>query len=95
MPSLSDLKEKAEELCPYRVGKWHDTRFDRRAHQPDSAWASCLGYGRKAVVSVMLYPPKNAPQLALIEPEFTIPLLEPEADVDVEQLELFEGEADG
>lgn len=85
MPTLSELKERAEELCPYPVGKWRNARFDRRAQSPDSASARCKGH--KAIVSVMVRPPEGAPYIVLLEEDETIPLQDAEARAP-EQLRL-------
>jgi hypothetical protein len=92
MPNLSDLKEKAEELCPYPLGKWINTKFDPVSRFPDNAFAYCIGH-KGVAVSVIVRPPEGAPHIALVSDSGnTIPLVEDKADVDAEQLELFEGE---
>lgn len=86
MPTLSELKERAEELCPYPVGKWRNARFDRRSQRPDSASARCKNH--KAIVSVIVHPPEGTPHIALLEEDETIPLDGDEAKSS-EQLELW------
>jgi hypothetical protein len=92
MSMLDDLKEKAERLCPYPVGKWYKAKFDWRALKADSAWAPCKGH--KATLSVLLYPPEDIPQIVLLEHDGdTVPLTEDteaEADLQPRQLELLE-----
>jgi len=89
MRTLSQLKEKAEELCPYPIGAWREAKFDRRAQSADSAWARCKG--EKAVLSVIVRPPEGVSHIALVHEDGpTIPLTdngkEP-GDVDDDQVE--------
>lgn len=86
MPTLKELKEQAEKLCPYPIDKWRNARFDCRAQKPDSASARCKGH--KAIVSVMVRPPKGVSHIALLERDETIPLRDETAE-STEQLELW------
>jgi len=93
MPKLSDLKKKAEELCPYPIGNWINAKFDPVSRFPDSAFAPCEGY-KGVVVSVIVHPPEGVPHMAIVsESGNTIPLVEDEVEADeddgqLEQLEL-------
>ena len=75
MSKLSELKERAEELCPFPIGPWRSARFDLTSPGADSAFAFCPEQG--AMLSVMIDPPKGSPHIVLLEGETTTPLYIP------------------
>jgi len=85
MPTLSKLKQEAARLCPYPIEAWIDARFDMFSISADSAFADCTGH--KAMVSVIVHPPKGVPHIVLLEETRTIPLRD-NGSGQLEQLEL-------